>query len=452
MTVHLFVGPTLTQAEIAALCDFVCLPPVAQGDVLRSVKARPRAIGIVDGYFDGVPAVWHKEILWAMTQGIHVFGSASMGALRAAELHPFGMRGVGRIFEAYRSGEIEDDDEVAVLHGPAETGYVSLSEPLVNIRATLEQAERAGMVSRDTRAAMSELAKGLFYQERSWERVLAPGGAAASTEEIRRLREWLPTGRVDQKRLDAHAMINAMQEFLAADPGQLRPRFKFEWTDMWDIATASMVSRGVGGGDAGSGSQDDWVLDELRLDEASFESVRQRAMLRRLAVNGGRSRRRPIDSAARQAAEQRLRMRLGLFRRSDVDRWCAESGIDPDDLARLIDDEARVVELESKLEAELRPDLLDQLRLDGDYARFVARARDKQAILSARGQEDADPAAGPTSIALVAWHFEARLGRAIPDDLDSYVRRLGFKGRADFYRALARERLYLQIGKVEADR
>ena len=52
-----------------------------------------------------------------MSQGIHVFGSASMGALRA-ELCPFGMVGVGRIFEAYRDGELEDDDEVAVIHGP----------------------------------------------------------------------------------------------------------------------------------------------------------------------------------------------------------------------------------------------------------------------------------------------------------------------------------------------
>ena len=70
----------------------------------RSSATRPRAVGIIDGYFQQVPSVWHKEILWAMAQGVHVFGSASMGALRAAELAPFGMRGVGLIFEAYRDG------------------------------------------------------------------------------------------------------------------------------------------------------------------------------------------------------------------------------------------------------------------------------------------------------------------------------------------------------------
>ena len=61
--------------------------PSAQGDVYRVAQERPSAIGIVDGYFEGVLSVWHKEILWAMAEGIHVFGSASMGALRAAELH-----------------------------------------------------------------------------------------------------------------------------------------------------------------------------------------------------------------------------------------------------------------------------------------------------------------------------------------------------------------------------
>jgi hypothetical protein len=63
----------------------------------RAALAHPAAIGVIDGYFEVVPTVWHKEILWAMAQGIHVFGAASIGALRAAELDSFGMRGVGRL-------------------------------------------------------------------------------------------------------------------------------------------------------------------------------------------------------------------------------------------------------------------------------------------------------------------------------------------------------------------
>ena len=107
MSTCVFLGPTLPTAEVAGILDATCLPPVQLGDVYRVVaRHRPRAIGIVDGYFQWAPAVWHKEILWAICQGVHVFGAASMGALRAAELAPFGMQGVGRIFEAYRDGSL----------------------------------------------------------------------------------------------------------------------------------------------------------------------------------------------------------------------------------------------------------------------------------------------------------------------------------------------------------
>lgn len=453
MTSYLFVGPTLPRAEIATLCDFVCLPPVAQGDVFRLTKMRPRAIGIIDGFFDGVPAVWHKEIMWAMTQGIHVFGSASMGALRAAELQRFGMRGVGRIFEAYCAGEIEDDDEVAVLHGPAEAGYGSLTEPMVNIRATLERAENAGIIGSMTRVALLDCAKRLFYQDRSWRRILSDGLASdAPTGEVRALQDWLPGGRVDRKRLDACDMIAAMQAFLATNPHPMQAGFTFEWTDMWDNATGSRSLRGVGVGD-GSSFEEDWVLDESRLDEPAFEETRRRALLRRLARDHGQPHPRIVDPATRRVVERRLRTGLGLFRSADVERWCAENGLDPEDFARLIDDEARLATVAADLDAALARDLLDQLKLDGDYGRLRARALDKQAVLAVTGHEDAEPLdCGLTPIALVAWYFDTRLGRQIPDDLAAYALHLGLGNLPDFYRALAREWLYSRRGKVGADR
>src|SRR5271167_289767 len=162
MTMFVFVGPTLAAEEIAASGEFVCLPPVAQGDLYRAARLRPRAIGVIDGFFSGAPSVWHKEILWAISQGIPVFGSASMGALRAAELHAFGMRGVGRIFEAFRDGALEDDDEVAVVHGPAEIGYLAASEPMVNIRETLALAETKGVLTPESRRSLEGFAKSLY--------------------------------------------------------------------------------------------------------------------------------------------------------------------------------------------------------------------------------------------------------------------------------------------------
>ena len=168
MTVYVFTGPTLSVDDARAELDAVWLPPVSQGDVYRVGLFRPAVIGIIDGYFDRVPSVWHKEILWAMAQGIHVFGSASMGALRAAELASFGMEGVGGIFEAYRDGRVDDDDEVAVVHGPAETGYRCLSVAMVDIRRTLAQAAAEGVVSARTRTTLEDLAKRMYYPERAY--------------------------------------------------------------------------------------------------------------------------------------------------------------------------------------------------------------------------------------------------------------------------------------------
>ena len=111
-----------------------------------------------------------------MAQGIHVYGSASIGALRAAELHAFGMVGIGRIYEAFRDGILEDDDEVAVLHGPEELGYPAVTEAMVNIRATLDKAVAEGMIDQALGDHLTEVGKLLFYKERSSGAILQLAG------------------------------------------------------------------------------------------------------------------------------------------------------------------------------------------------------------------------------------------------------------------------------------
>src|SRR5215470_9696953 len=166
MTVCIFTGPTLPRAEAAKILDAEYLPPAAIGDVYKATQKQPWAIGIIDGFFESTPSVWHKEVLWAMDQGIHVFGASSMGAQRAAELADFGMVGVGEIFAAYRDGLIEDDDEVAVVHGPPELGHMQISEAMVNIRATVRKASATGVISPATATALIEIAKALYYKHR----------------------------------------------------------------------------------------------------------------------------------------------------------------------------------------------------------------------------------------------------------------------------------------------
>ena len=72
---------------------------------------------------------------------------ASIGALRAAELARLRHgRDRPRFYEAFRDGMLDDDDEVAVLHGPEELGYAAVTEAMVNIRATLDRAVAEGIL------------------------------------------------------------------------------------------------------------------------------------------------------------------------------------------------------------------------------------------------------------------------------------------------------------------
>jgi hypothetical protein len=235
--VCVFTGPTIRADEAREVLDAVYHPPAMQGDVLRAVWGGADVVGIVDGYFDSGPAVWHKEILWAMREGVHVFGSASMGALRAAELAVFGMEGVGADFAAYARGELEDDDEVALLHGPEDTGYRALSEPMVNIRATLASAGEGGVITPGTRDALLVIAKALHYTERSYPAVLARGAEVGlSHHELGRLAAWLPSGRVDQKKQDAMTMLRVIAGRLAAGLERKRVDYEVAPSKYWNRA------------------------------------------------------------------------------------------------------------------------------------------------------------------------------------------------------------------------
>jgi hypothetical protein len=233
MRALVFLGPSLPLKEALALIEAELLPPARQGDVYRAVRAyRPQAIGLIDGVFWSAPAVWHREILWALAEGVHVFGAASMGALRAAELAPFGMRGVGRIFEAYRNAcwpgldsPFEDDDEVAMIHAPPEAGSLALSDAMVDLRATLFAAEAAGVISHGSVLALAAAMKRRHFSERS---LAALGQAAGETAGA-----WIVTHPERIKQRDAVEMLQTMAAFLATNPEPFHPEFRFTPALVW---------------------------------------------------------------------------------------------------------------------------------------------------------------------------------------------------------------------------
>jgi hypothetical protein len=231
-----FVGPSLATVAPTAMLGVSFRPPAIQGDVHRAAKAGAQIIGLIDGRFESVASVWHKEILWAMSRGIKVYGSSSIGALRAAELADFGMIGVGAVYKYFRR-PLRDDADVAILHGPAAVGYVNLSEAQVNVYFTLQRAAREGVINRRTRSALTALSAQIFFKDRTYPRILRAARAAGIAPGVLRcLRQWLPTGRVDQKRLDACLLLDAVTSAssIAADRA---PPFQLQHTVFWNHAS-----------------------------------------------------------------------------------------------------------------------------------------------------------------------------------------------------------------------
>jgi hypothetical protein len=206
-------------------------PPAAWGDVTRAVNDGARRIGIVDGYFECKRSVWHKEILHAMSQGVQVAGASSIGALRAAECAAFGMVGIGKVYKMYASGELTDDSDVALVHAPAEMHYRALSLPRVNVLLTFRRLAARGYVNSEDLSALELVARRTIYAELNTrtviDRVFRDTPQRAERLAVRASEEY-----VDQKRQDAHALVDWLTQNSASE-NDVQKSWSFNETSQW---------------------------------------------------------------------------------------------------------------------------------------------------------------------------------------------------------------------------
>lgn len=436
-----FTGPTVPAAELAARPGLVVLGPAAQGDVYLAARERPWGIGLIDGFFEHVPAVWHKEILWAMAEGVHVFGAASMGALRAAELAAFGMVGVGRIYEQFRDDELDADDEVAVAHGGAEHGYRRVSEAIVDVRATLAAAADAGICTPEQASALLEAARRQYYPDRTWASILAAAGREGVDRGVlASLDAWLPGGRVHQKSRDGLAMVDAMLARRAEHPGPLQVDYAFQHTSAWEQLVQQMRSARLG---LAAHCDVDDLLEELRLtgDERlcalAVKGARLRGFARQVADGGGLT----ISPDLVMRATQVFRRERGLFTAAATRAWLTAQALDGPGFYGLMTREARLHWAEAVSEPEFREHLADQLRALGCYGHLRARIDDKRERLPPSPLDLAGSGLADRE-ALWRWYFNDHLGRPVPEDVAMYAERLGFADLGALFRAVLRERWY----------
>ncbi|MFY1677988.1 TfuA-like protein [Streptomyces sp. WMMC905] len=160
-------GPSISAAAIRrAAPEADVRAPVAADEVLRWDWAEGDVLVVIDGVFRRARAIRHEELLSLLDRGVTVYGASGMGALRAAELSAFGMRGVGEVFRAFRDGVLVGDDEVALVDAGAEDGYRPTSWALVDLREAADRAADAGVIDRATARTLVEAAKSLPFSAR----------------------------------------------------------------------------------------------------------------------------------------------------------------------------------------------------------------------------------------------------------------------------------------------
>ena len=436
MTHFIFLGPSLPRAAAQAILPAEYLDPIAMGDLYTLVRTKAKAgdsVAIIDGYFEQVPSVWHKEVLFAIQSGIQVYGAASMGALRAAELHSFGMIGVGRIFEAYRDGVIEDDDEVAVAHAPAAEQFRPLSTAMVSIRFGLLQLQAEGTISEAECDSLMAHAKSRYYSRRSWADLYAHAKGIGMAEwKLIRLRNMNAS---DAKADDAVSLLRLLSEgangappATSAAPG---PAFILEQTEFWKalVRAQEMQIALVQRDGVVSNVLDADISAHVRASLRSRKEILRDALLIKFAVEQID----PADLTAADllAAKHQIARRNGLHTSEDLGAWLAAQKLDDQGWKSLLQTEASVEKLVQRSIVGLDTYLMFALKASGCYGsalqaveqllRRFGNNRQKELTL-----EDYDV----TPEQLEKW-YRQQFGPMLPNP-EMHARSLGYETLGDF--------------------
>lgn len=168
-----YLGPTLSREKAIKILDADYRDPAKKGDFLMLSRDsdEKKYVGFVDGVFlhDYPPSpieVYHL----ATRKNIDLIGASSLGALRAVELEKFGMKGIGKIFQLYKNGIINADDEVAVTF--TRENNILQSEAMIDIRFNLFLAYKKGIITNQTKKRIAKIAKNIYFPFRNYEDII----------------------------------------------------------------------------------------------------------------------------------------------------------------------------------------------------------------------------------------------------------------------------------------
>lgn len=456
-----FLGPSLSSQEAQSILDAIYLPPASQSELISAVRIhQPDVIALIDGVFLKCPPTWHKEILYALRQGIAVYGASSMGALRAAETDRFGMVGVGQIYQSYASGELIDDDEVALVHGSAEVGYKPLSEPMVNVRATFKLARERGVLSRELYCQLIKLAKSIYFPDRTFAAIFHQAESAGiSTESLASLKAFVGKNYVDLKRQDTILLLETLHDRFtidsdnpptnsASNPANGESSFEVARTHVFGALYE--CDRQVQDNNTNISLRQ--IAECVALQAVDFEELNFNSLNRMMAQVLAAHLNVTVESTAIEHEKRRFRFKHNLEPDRDFDRWLQNNDFTLNEFERLMQEIAicrRLHQWFLNRQAYQRnvKGLLDELRLLNRYTEWRDIATQQEQLLQSYPIDlNTSILHGQTLKTLLLEHLEATNSRIPPIPFEDWLFERGFLNTSCLEVALMRAKAAREIG------
>ncbi len=210
----IFLGPTLKIEKAKAILDADFRPPAKKGDLVQLALRNVSIIGLIDGYFlQDYPPTPIEVYNLLRKKNVKVYGSSSLGALRAVELKKFGMIGIGKIYDLFEKEKINSDDEVAVTFTEY-SGYKS--EALIDIRYNLFLARRKGIIDSNTGKIILATAKKIYFPYRTYEDILNESVKKFPEikEKVNIFMEYIVKSKKSLKEIDAIKLLHTINSII----------------------------------------------------------------------------------------------------------------------------------------------------------------------------------------------------------------------------------------------
>ena len=125
------------------------------------------------------------------------------------------MIGVGTIYNLFRRGILDSDDEVAVSF----TDYYNYkSEALIDIRYNLFLAEKKSVIDNQTKKRILKVSRDVYFPYRTYDDILdkCKQKYPSNLHFIEQFREYLKTDKKSLKEIDAILLLNTIKRRLNA--------------------------------------------------------------------------------------------------------------------------------------------------------------------------------------------------------------------------------------------